>query len=77
MREIDYLRELCEQLQQLRDCALAISDGMRRSPGGDAFTYEGGMNAVEMFRDKEADIVSFIFQHGPEEDEDLEEGFDE
>jgi hypothetical protein len=69
LKEIDYLRQLCEHLQELRDSGLAISDKMRRSPAGDCFTYEGGMNAVEMFRDKEAEIVSFIF-HGPEDDDD-------
>lgn len=68
MSEINYLRQLCEHLQELRDCALAINDGMRKSSAGDCFTYEGGMNDVEMFRDKEAEIVSFVFEHGPDDD---------
>jgi hypothetical protein len=63
LNEIDYLRQLCEHLQELRDCGNAISDGMRRSKAGDCFTYEGGMNAVEYFRDKEAEIVSFKHFH--------------
>lgn len=62
-KEIDYLRQLCEHLQELRDLALGINDHMKRSAPGDCFTYEGGMNAIEMFRDKEAEIVSFKFQH--------------
>ena len=68
MTETQYLRRLCELLQGLRNAALAINDGMRRSKGGDCFTYEGGMNDVELFRDKEAAIVSFEFEHGPDDD---------
>jgi hypothetical protein len=70
MTEIDYLRRRCELLQQLRDCALAINDKMRKSEAGDQFTYEGGMNAIELFRDLEAEIVSFDFHHGPDDEED-------
>lgn len=69
-KEIDYLRQLCEHLQELRDCALAVIDRMQRSAAGDCFTYEGGMNDVEMFRDKEAEVVSFVFHNGPGEDDD-------
>lgn len=69
LKEIDYLRQLCEHLQELRDFALEISDHMRRSEAGDCFTYEGGMNAVELFRQKEAEIVSFKFHNGDDEDD--------
>ncbi len=68
--ELDYLRRLSRHLQQLRDLALAVNDSMRLSESGDCFTYEGGMNAVELLRDKEAEIVSFEFSHGPDDDED-------
>ena len=70
MSEVEYLRRKVELLQKLRDCALSINDGMRRSEPGDCFVYEGGMNNVELFRDLEARIVSFDFHHGPDEDED-------
>lgn len=63
LTEIEYLRRLCEHLQELRDCAGAVIDRMRLSKPGDCYTYEGGMNAVEYFRDKEAEIVSFKFHH--------------
>ena len=69
LTELDYLRRKVELLQKLRDCALSINDGMRRSEPGDCFTYEGGMNDVGLFRDLEAKIVSFDFHYGPDEDE--------
>jgi hypothetical protein len=65
LTEIEYLRRRVELLQRLRDCALSINDGMERSKPGDCFTYEGGMNAVECFRDLEAQIVSFDYHHKP------------
>ncbi len=69
MNEIDYLRQLCEHLQELRDFALAINDKMTLSEAGDQFTYEGGMNAVELFREKEVEIVAFKFHHERDDDE--------
>jgi hypothetical protein len=63
LTEIDYLRQLCGHLQELRDCAQAVNSGLRLSKPGDCFTYEGGMNAVEYFRDKEAEIVAFKFHN--------------
>ncbi len=63
LTEVEYLRRLCYHLQRLRTCGNMISDQMRRSPAGDCYIYEGGMNAVEMYRDQERKICSFLFEH--------------
>lgn len=69
LTEIQYLRRKVELLQRLRDSALAINDELRLSKAGDCFTYEGGMNDVELFRQLEARIVWFEFELGPDKDD--------
>ncbi len=64
LSEIDYLRRLCQHLLELRIFAMAVNDRIYESPAGDCYIYEGGMNAVNRLREKEAEIVSFYHQHG-------------
>lgn len=41
-----------EQLHgELMSAARAVLAGMRETPGGDAFEYQGGMNPVEWLRE--------------------------
>lgn len=41
------LRVRLNALDNIRLCAEAVSDGLTKTPGGDAFDYFGGMNPVE------------------------------
>lgn len=58
-RQGNRVNERIRRLQALRDCALAISDRMKLSPGRDEYVYEGGTDLIDMFRDMECEMVSF------------------
>jgi hypothetical protein len=58
-RQGNRVNERIRRLQALRDCALAISDRMSLSPGGDEYVYEGGTDLIDMFRNMECEMVSF------------------
>lgn len=53
------VNERIRRLQALRDCALAINDQMKLSPGGDLYIYEGGTGLIDRFREMECEMVSF------------------
>lgn len=48
-RKMDKER-LFDLLDELKAAAKAVLDGLRETPGGDAFVYGGSMNDVEWLR---------------------------
>jgi hypothetical protein len=59
----DLIEKRLKLLERIRGCGNSISDKMQQSVGGDSMSYIGGMNAVELFRDAEAEYVSFLFSN--------------
>ena len=55
------IRDRLSALDNIRLWAEAVDEGLKETPGGDAFTYEGGMNPVENLREAIDDYHTLIF----------------
>jgi NTP pyrophosphatase (non-canonical NTP hydrolase) len=51
------VHEMLEAYERMRIAALAVNDGLELSAAGDECVYRGSTNAVDRFRDAEAEIV--------------------
>lgn len=69
----DLIEKRLKLLERIRDCGNSMSDQMEQSDGGDSMSYVGGMNTVELFRDAEAEYMSFLISNNMMDYEDEDE----